>query len=106
MKTKLTLLSTIVFAAMSLSLRAEDTKFAGNAMCAKCELKQTEVCQMAIKVKNADGKEDTLLVTDNQVAKDFHKTICKETRAVNGEGTISEKDGKKMMTLTKIYVSK
>ena len=105
MKAKMTLL-TIVFAAMSLALRAEDTKIAGDAMCAKCELKQTDECQMAIKVKNTDGKEETLLVENNQVAKDFHKTICKETKAVNGEGTITEKDGKKTITLTKVYLSK
>jgi hypothetical protein len=100
------LLSTLVLAALSLPLGAEDTKFAGNAMCAKCELKQTDECQMAVKVKNADGKEETLLVENNQVSKDFHKTICKETKAVNGEGTITEKNGKKMLTLTKIYLSK
>lgn len=106
MKTKITLLSTIIFAAMGLSLRAEDTKLAGNAMCAKCELGQTSECQMAIKVKNADGKEETLLVENNQVAKDFHNNICKKTKAVNGEGTITEQGGKKVLTLTKIYLSK
>jgi hypothetical protein len=105
MKTKMTLL-TLVFAAMGLSLRAEDTKIAGDAMCAKCELKQVDACQMAIQVKNADGKKETLLVENNQVSKDFHKNICKETKAVNGEGAITEKDGKKTITLTKIYLSK
>jgi len=105
MKTKMTLL-TLVFAAMSLAARAEDTKIAGDAMCAKCALKQTDACQMAINVKNADGKEETLLVENNQVAKDFHKNICKETKSVNGEGEITEKDGKKTIALTKIYLSK
>ena len=105
MKTKMTLL-TLAFAAMSLAARAEDTKIAGDAMCAKCELKQADECQMAIQVKNADGKKETLLVENNQVSKDFHKNICKETKAVNGEGTITEKNGKKTITLTKIYLSK
>ena len=105
MKTKMTLL-TFLFAAMSLVARAEDTKIAGDAKCAKCDLKQTDECQMAIEVKNADGKKETMLVENNQVAKDFHKNICKETKAVNGEGTITEKDGKKTIALTKIYLSK
>jgi hypothetical protein len=48
---------------------------------------------MAIKVKNADGKEETPLVENNQVSKEFHKNICKETKGVNGEGTITEKEG-------------
>ena len=106
MKTKLTILATIILTAMSLHVRAADTKIAGDAMCAKCELKQTDECQMAIKVKDTDGKSETLLVENNKIAKDFHNKICKETRAVNGEGTISEKDGKKTVTLSKIYLSK
>ena len=98
----------ITILALSLATVAfgEDTKFAGDAMCAKCALKQVDECQMAIKVKDAAGKEETLLVENNDVSKDFHKNICKQTKAVNGEGTIAEKDGKKTITLTKIYLSK
>jgi hypothetical protein len=106
MKNKMTLLSTLIFATMSLALYAEDTKFAGNAMSMKSEAKQADKYHLAIKVKNADGKEETLHVENNQVAKDFLKSIGKETKAVNGEGAISEKDGKKTLTLTKIYLSK
>ena len=91
---------------MSLAASAEDTKIAGDAMCAKCELKQTEKCQMAIKMKTSDGKDETILVENNQVSKDFHDNICKETKAVKAEGTITEKDGKKMITLTKIELAK
>lgn len=102
----MTALALFAFATMTCVLRAGDTKIAGDAMCAKCELKETNDCQMAIKVKNTDGTSDTLLVENNKIAQDFHNKICKQTRAVNGEGTISEKDGKKTVTLSKIYLSK
>ncbi len=82
------------------------TKFSGKAMCAKCALKQTDECQMAIKTKNTDGKEETILVENNKIAQDFHNKICKQDEDVNAEGTVSEKDGKKVVTLKKITLAK
>ena len=38
---------------------------------------------MAIKVKGADGKEEIILADNNDVAKAFHKNICKATAKVN-----------------------
>ena len=103
---KLTLLSITIVSALSLSVHAADTKISGDATCAKCTLKKADACQMAITYKNADGKEETVLVENNKVAKDFHPTICKTTEKVNAEGTIAEKDGKKLLTLTKIEEAK
>jgi Family of unknown function (DUF6370) len=104
---RLTLLSITIISALSLSLHAADTKkISGEATCAKCTLKKVDACQMAITYKNADGKEETVLVENNKVAKDFHPTICKTTEKVNAEGTITEKDGKKLLTLTKIEEAK
>ena len=107
---KRSIIAAFVVASLTIALntRAADEKktITGDGMCAKCELKQTSDCQMAIKVKNTDGTSDTLLVENNKIAQDFHNKICKQTKAVNGEGTISEKDGKKTVTLSKIYLSK
>ena len=103
---KLTLLNIAIVSALSLSAYAADTKISGDATCAKCTLKKADACQMAITYKNADGKEETVLVENNKVAKDFHPTICKTTEKVNAEGTIAEKDGKKLLTLTKIEEAK
>ncbi|MDB5171924.1 MAG: hypothetical protein JWO87_3898 [Phycisphaerales bacterium] len=81
---------------------AKEVKLKGTAVCAKCELKETEKCQDALKVKE-DGKEVVYLLTDNAVAKKFHGTICKTTKEdVTVTGTVSEKDGKKIITATKI----
>lgn len=102
----LTLLSTTFIAALSLPAFAADTKISGEATCAKCTLKKVDSCQMAITTKTADGKEETLMVEKNKVAKDFHENICTSTEKVNAEGTISEKDGQKILTLSKVELAK
>ncbi len=99
---KLLILSTIVGAALASSAFAEATKVEGEATCAKCTLKQVESCQAAITVTGADGKKETYLAEKNDVAKAFHKNICTDTMKVKAEGTITEKDGQKLITLTKI----
>lgn len=97
---------TSILAALSLSLHAADTKITGEAVCAKCELKTASACQMAIKVKGADGKEETILADNNDIAKGFHSKICKASAKVNAEGAITEKDGKKTIALTKVEEAK
>ena len=42
----------------------------------------------------------------NAVAKDFHSVICQDLSKVKAEGVIAEKDGKKVITLTKIEEAK
>src|SRR5258707_9726235 len=81
---------------------AKEVKLKGTAVCAKCELKETEKCQDALKVKE-DGKEVVYLLADNEVAKKFHGKVCKAPKDdVTVVGTVSEKDGKKIITATKI----
>ena len=103
---KIAILSLSLLAALNLSVRAADTKITGEAVCAKCELQTATACQMAIKVKGADGKEEIILADNNDVAKAFHKNICKASAKVNAEGTITEKDGKKTIALTKVEEAK
>ena len=103
---KLALLSSTLLAALSLSASAADTKVSGTAVCAKCNLKQADKCQMAIKVTDASGKTETILADNNSIAKDFHENICKKDAKVNAEGTITEKDGKKTIALTKVEEAK
>ena len=100
------ILSTAILATLSVWLHAEDVKINGTATCAKCTLKTADACQMAITYKDADGKTQTILVENNQIAKDFHPKICKTTEKVDAEGAISEKDGKKVLTLTRVVETK
>ncbi|MEA3208605.1 MAG: hypothetical protein QOE70_1662 [Chthoniobacter sp.] len=104
---KIALLSSTLLAALSLTLQAaEVTKISGEAVCAKCNLKEAKSCQMAIKVTGADGKVETILADNNKIAKDFHSEICKKDEKVNAEGIITEKDGKKTIELTKVEAAK
>jgi hypothetical protein len=103
---KTSFVSALMFGLLSLAVHAEDAKISGDAVCAKCALKQVSACQMAVKVKTADGKEEIILAENNPVAKDFHSEICKATVAVNAEGVITEKDGKKTIVLTKVEAAK
>ena len=96
------LLLTSLLAAIAVPAFAEDTKIEGEAVCAKCNLKQATACQAAITITGADGKKETILADNNDVAKAFHKNICTDTKKVKAEGVITEKDGKKTIALTKI----
>ena len=101
---KLTLV-TILLAAVSIPAFAAEVKLEGEAVCAKCNLKQVSACQAAITVTGADGKKETLLADNNDVSKAFHKEICQDTKKVKIEGVVTEKDGKKTIALTKIVAT-
>ena len=87
---------------MSVSVMAEDVKITGEASCAKCALNLTSECQNAITITGKDGKKEVILMEQNAVAKDFHSTICQDPAKVKAEGVLAEKDGKKVLTATKI----
>lgn len=74
----------------------------GKGECAKCSLKETSSCQMAVTTK--DGTK--YLVENNDVSKKFHKNICTDTKDVEVTGTVSDKDGKKVITATNIKAAK
>jgi hypothetical protein len=74
----------------------------GTGECAKCTLKETKECQMAVTTK--DGTK--YLVENNDVSKKYHKNICTDKKDVEVTGTVSEKDGKKVIAATKIETAK
>jgi len=86
-------------------VKADDSKevtLKGTACCAKCELHQTEKCQAALKV-TADGKDTIYYVTMDKEGKGLHKDICKAPKeGVSVTGVVSEKDGQKWITASKI----
>jgi Family of unknown function (DUF6370) len=98
---KKTLFLAVALLSAGLTVRAEDTKIDGKALCAKCELKVAEKCRAAVTVTGADGKVETYFSEPNSKAKDLHKEICKEPKPAIVEGTVTEKDGQKLITITK-----
>jgi hypothetical protein len=93
--------------ALTLSARAADeTKvIAGEAMCAKCELNLQDKCQTVIQVKEGD-KLVNYYLAPNDAAKAFHKNICEGPAKVTATGTVSTVDGKLMLTVSTIELSK
>ena|SRR5579862_8437457 len=77
----------------------------GTACCAKCELHKTSECQTALKVTE-DGKDVVYYLKDasgKEVVKKYHKGVCSETKEnVSVTGVVSEKDGQKWITVSKI----
>jgi hypothetical protein len=80
---------------------ADEQTLKGEAICTKCELHETDKCSTAIRVKE-DGKDVIYYCKNNDVAKAFHKNICQAPAKVTAVGTVSEKDGKKYVKLSKI----
>src|SRR5258708_18995857 len=91
----LTLASTPAFAA------DDEQTITGDCKCAKCALHETDKCQNAIQTTK-DSKTVTYYLVDNEVSKAFHENVCKSTEKVTATGTVKEKDGKMMLTATKI----
>ena len=77
----------------------------GEGKCAKCALKETDKCQNVV-VVNEDGKDVTYYLADNKVAKDYHKNVCTKTTKTTVTGDLEEKDGKKVITASKIEKAK
>lgn len=72
----------------------------GNVTCAKCDLKKETKCMTVIVVK--EGDKEVVYYLDDASSKTNHKTICIEAKAGSVTGSVSEKDGKKVITATKV----
>ena len=83
----------------------ENVTITGEGKCAKCSLKETKECQNVIQTEK-DGKKVNYYLVANDVSKEFHGKLCKETKKVTATGTVKEVDGKKEFTASKIEVAK
>jgi hypothetical protein len=90
---------------LTLVWAAEEKTVMGEGQCAKCSLGETDACQNAI-VVDEGGKKVTYYLEQNPVSKKFHGKICKAPKAVKATGEVTEKDGKMVMTASKIELAK
>lgn len=83
-------------------VRADDEKtFDGKVCCAKCELGKETKCATVVAVK--DGDKEVMYYFDKDSNKKFpHKDYCQGSTEAKVTGKITEKDGKKWITVTKI----
>lgn len=96
---------------VTLVARADDEEktLEGMAQCAKCALKEQDKCQSVVIVKEKEGdKETKYYLVKNEVEKKAHQSagFCNAAKGegpkVKVVGTVEEKDGKMLVTATKI----
>ena len=86
---------------------SDEVTLEGKIACAKCTLKKADAkeCQNVLLVKDADGKTAEYYITVNKTAEEFGE-VCTNTTEAKVTGTVSEKDGRKWITASKVEASK
>jgi hypothetical protein len=80
----------------------KEVTITGNMVCAKCVLHETKSCQNVVQVTQ-DGKTVNYYLKHNDTSKEAHEAICGgSAEKVTVTGTVEEKDGKEVMTPSKI----
>jgi hypothetical protein len=87
------------------SANDKEVTITGEARCAKCALHDAKKCQTVIQTQE-DGKTVTYYLTPNDKAKDFHENVCETSKKVTATGKVSKADGKEMLTVSKIEITK
>jgi hypothetical protein len=86
---------------------AEVKTIVGEALCAKCALKETKSCQNVVSVKE-DDKTVKYYLEHNDVSKKAHGSlgICTAKKdkpvKVKAKGEVKEENGKKILTPTEL----
>ena len=77
----------------------------GEAKCAKCAMGQGDTCQTVIEVMK-DGNAELYYLAANDTAAAFHKNVCRAPAKATATGTVEKKDGKMLLTVTKVDLVK
>jgi hypothetical protein len=80
--------------------KKKEVTLEGKITCAKCDLGVEKKCATVIVAKE-DGKDVTYYF-DAKGDKANHKEICQSAKDGKVTGTVSEKDGKKWITVSKV----
>lgn len=86
--------------AFTFNASAEEVTLKGTASCAKCEEGTADKCTNILTVGKGDDK--VVYTLEGKAGKPWHKNVCKKTKKVEMTGTVSEKDGEKVLTVTEI----
>ena len=109
LKLTVALLAGLAFAGVAMTALADDSKettITGSMVCGKCTLHITDKCQNVVQVTQ-DGKTVNYFLKQNDVSKAEHAAVCHgDSENVTVTGTVTEKDGKEILTPTKITVNK
>ena len=80
--------------------RPDEKTLTGTITCAKCDLGKESKCATVIVVK--DGDKEQVYYFDKDGNTKNHGKICKAPKEGTVTGTVSEKDGKKIVTVSKV----
>jgi len=82
---------------------ADEVTLKGTIVCAKCTLKKPDAkeCQNVLLVPGPDGKKVEYYMASSKSA-DAVGEVCTETKEATVTGTVSEKDGRKWITASKV----
>ena len=80
----------------------------GTITCAKCDLKLEKKCATVIQEKvKKDGKDvEVLYWFDAPSNKKYHSDICQEAKPGSVTGVVTEKDGKKLISVKEVKYDK
>jgi hypothetical protein len=94
-------------AALAVPAFAADETLKGELVCAKCYLNKADAkeCQDVLLVKSANGETIEYYVTKNEVSQESGEA-CTGKIPATIIGTVSEKDGRKWVTASKITKTK
>ncbi len=100
------LLAGLTTRALAADSANKEVTITGTMVCGKCTLHETKSCQNVVQVMQGTNTVNYYL-KQNDVSKAAHDPICGgSSEKVTVTGTVKEKDGKEMMTPTKIDVIK
>jgi hypothetical protein len=101
LKAVLSLAVVLGFLVLARADEGKEETLKGTITCAKCDLKLIKgKCHTVVKVK------DTVYWFDPDGSKKYHKPICTEPKEGTVTGTVSEKDGKKWVKVSKVDFDK
>ena len=81
---------------------AKEITITGSMVCGKCTLHETKACQNVVQVTK-DGTTVNYYLIQNDTSKAAHEAVCHgDAEKVTVTGTVEEKDGKEVLTPSKI----
>jgi hypothetical protein len=89
------------FPGLSEEIKEKEITLRGEGLCAKCELKQTQTCQNALRLLEGN-KTIIYYLEQNPLSRNFHKYICAAPKRIVVTGTVREEKGKRIITATKL----
>jgi hypothetical protein len=91
---------------LAVDTAAKEVTVTGAMVCGKCTLHETSSCQNVIQVTQ-DGKTVKYYLAKNDVSDAMHEAVCHgDSKNVTATGSVAEKDGKQVLTVTKLEAAK